>query len=329
MPLRPTTYADIEGTLAGLPGAKRDGAGWRVPCPVHNGEDANLHVWPRDDGTTGAACHSHGCRYGELLQAVEGLAGIRPESHSASPYSEQRPASRRATRPQRKAPDTGAYGRSLWQRASPAVVGTPAHRYLAQHRRVWRDDARLPAALAWIPVDAVPARCEGLHGELRDAAAAGLLLAAYGRIRWQPAAIECEALTADGQRTTPRLRRTWGKRKGQPCELRALAADCTGGLIAVEGIADGCAALMVYPGVGVWVLGGKDGYRELPAMLAAADVPTGTPLRLFPDGDRVGRQAGQKGAVALARRGYHHVLIDYQTRGCDLADVVGAMGGTE
>ena len=64
-------------------------------------------------------------------------------------------------------------------------------------------------------------------------------------------------------------------------------------------------------------------------MLAAADVPTGTPLRLFPDGDRVGRQAGQKGAVALARRGYHHVLIDYQTRGCDLADVVGAMGGTE
>ena len=53
MPLRPTTYADIEGTLAGLPGAKRDGAGWRVPCPVHNGEDANLHVWPRDDGTTG------------------------------------------------------------------------------------------------------------------------------------------------------------------------------------------------------------------------------------------------------------------------------------
>ena len=49
----------------------RNGApAFRVPCPAHNGQDANLQIWDKPDGGLGVDCHSHQCEYGPILQGL-------------------------------------------------------------------------------------------------------------------------------------------------------------------------------------------------------------------------------------------------------------------
>ena len=69
---RHDSYAEIAAYLATLPRARRQGSGWRIPCPHHGGpeSDANVHVWPREDGTIAATCHSMGCSYADILKGL-------------------------------------------------------------------------------------------------------------------------------------------------------------------------------------------------------------------------------------------------------------------
>ena len=49
----------------------RNGApAFRIPCPAHNGQDANLQIWDKPDGGLGVDCHSHQCEYGPILQGL-------------------------------------------------------------------------------------------------------------------------------------------------------------------------------------------------------------------------------------------------------------------
>ena len=67
------SFQDYKHTLdqiAGMyPNAKPRGEGWRMPCPAHGGDDANLEVWPEED-RVGAKCYSHHCDYKDIMNAL-------------------------------------------------------------------------------------------------------------------------------------------------------------------------------------------------------------------------------------------------------------------
>ena len=54
-------YPKPRGTKSGKPS-------FRVPCPAHGGDDPNLELWDKDDGSLGAQCYSHQCGYGPILE---------------------------------------------------------------------------------------------------------------------------------------------------------------------------------------------------------------------------------------------------------------------
>ena len=60
--------ADI--IASGYPNARRDGNRWRIPCPAHNGQDANCTIWDGEGGSIGAKCWSHGCSAHEIKKAL-------------------------------------------------------------------------------------------------------------------------------------------------------------------------------------------------------------------------------------------------------------------
>ena len=43
---------------------------YRIPCPVHGGEDRNLAIWDGDGGSLGAVCHSRGCTHKKIMDAL-------------------------------------------------------------------------------------------------------------------------------------------------------------------------------------------------------------------------------------------------------------------
>ncbi|MCY3994386.1 MAG: DUF5906 domain-containing protein [Caldilineaceae bacterium] len=57
--------------IAGLfPNARRSGSGWKIPCPVHKGEDPNCYLAVGDDGGFVAKCHSKGCKWADIMDAL-------------------------------------------------------------------------------------------------------------------------------------------------------------------------------------------------------------------------------------------------------------------
>lgn len=43
---------------------------YRIPCPAHKGKGPNLAIWDGRDGGLGARCHSHGCSYQSIIDAL-------------------------------------------------------------------------------------------------------------------------------------------------------------------------------------------------------------------------------------------------------------------
>src|SRR5690606_18515188 len=44
--------------------------GQRFACPAHGGDDPNAAAFPKDDGTVGVQCHSHGCDFRDIQAAL-------------------------------------------------------------------------------------------------------------------------------------------------------------------------------------------------------------------------------------------------------------------
>ncbi len=49
--------------------ARKSGKGYRLPCPYHNGKDANLYIADGDDRLI-MVCHSHQCDPKDILESV-------------------------------------------------------------------------------------------------------------------------------------------------------------------------------------------------------------------------------------------------------------------
>ena len=59
-------------------GLRAQGDSLRLPCPAHQGQDPNLHLWVDEPkARLGAYCHSHGCSYAAVAAAVESACGVR------------------------------------------------------------------------------------------------------------------------------------------------------------------------------------------------------------------------------------------------------------
>ena len=66
-------------TIAATCGKRVDGQGWlRIPCPAHKGKDDNLAIRAGDDGGLILKCHSTGCSYNDIRDALV-ADGIRIE----------------------------------------------------------------------------------------------------------------------------------------------------------------------------------------------------------------------------------------------------------
>ena len=63
------TAAEIAGRF---PNSRKDGSGFKVPCPAHNGEDANCYIGDGDDGGLVAKCWSReSCTWADIMRALD------------------------------------------------------------------------------------------------------------------------------------------------------------------------------------------------------------------------------------------------------------------
>ena len=76
---------DLDQIAARYPNARKSGSGWKIPCPVHNGEDCNCYIGVGDGGGLVARCWSHGCSWKDIAGAL-GLLPDRNAQHFQAAY---------------------------------------------------------------------------------------------------------------------------------------------------------------------------------------------------------------------------------------------------
>ena len=292
----PALLPDVARRLLGEPTRiEHGGDTWRYrkrgSLSVHVGGDAygTWHDFEADDsgGTLGLVEHVLGCDRGAALRWLTDADLIAPRngapgpdrrasaSATLQPAAPTRSPKRRADpRPSRTAPLADAI-----LKASEQADDTPARSYLA---RGWTWPPAdigpdLPAAVRWCPAAAVPAEAR------LPAEAAGALVFRLTRpdVRSDlEQAVSLEALTAAGERTMPRWRRTFGTRTGRVFEVPVAAG---GAVVLVEGERDALAVALALRAGCIRSVGGTAGYRRG----AGADL-AGRPVMLVPDADHAG-----------------------------------------
>ena len=247
---------------------------------------------------------------------------------------------------------TADVARAVLQNADEAD-DTPARAYLAA-RGTWpADGPALPAAVRWLPPEAVadlptwpdrdgrPLRltppADGIRSLRADAPPVprcGAVVFELARPGCAPDAVTLEAVTAAGARPAERWRRTVGAAAGRILEVAAPPGDGwpdagAAPLVAalVEGEADALAlARLRLPGVLIRAAGGTAGMIGGAALVR--DLPAATAACLVSDGDPPGRAAVTALHAALQDAGrtcYAAVLLggdlDEVLRGADDADL--------
>lgn len=81
----------IDRILQRIPAAKKNGKGWRAPCPAHGGKGHNLAIYELQGGKVGLTCHSHGCKPDDVIAAL-GLTWREIHGHGHGViYSKSKP----------------------------------------------------------------------------------------------------------------------------------------------------------------------------------------------------------------------------------------------
>ena len=145
---------------------RRSGRTWRIPCPAHGGDRWSLALWTAPDGSLGARCHSAGCGYRDILDALRAAGAVieAPESpystpNGAPPARTTPHGAKARQRPVQRAPDANSRpaARALALLAASEAIGTaadhPARRW--KSGALWRPDVDLPPWLRWISADAL------------------------------------------------------------------------------------------------------------------------------------------------------------------------------
>ena len=138
--------------LAVLANARRTGRYLRIPCPAHGGTNPNLALWVNDD-SIGAKCHSAGCSYADITNAIADRFGIsiarhhhQERRHRSLATSSNRPSAPATT----SSTDLRSYALRLWQQSTPIPKAPehPGRKWLAA-RHLWRPELPLPATVRW------------------------------------------------------------------------------------------------------------------------------------------------------------------------------------
>lgn len=210
------TWPEVERALQARPGWRRVGNEWHGPCPVTgSGTDCAWFGPGSGSGGVRSGCRHCGDGSGRLddadwrehLAAVCGDGSGRPFPGPRSPAVSGRHILANLTRsgspcgdfspsPDRNhVPDSEALSEAVWRAATPADR-TPGWVYLVRRRRVRPADMALPASVRWLPAD----RTRALRPRL-PRGAAGVLLYRFAAVGESvTAALQCEAVTADGER---------------------------------------------------------------------------------------------------------------------------------
>ena len=197
-----------------------------------------------------------------------------------------------------------AYARSIWSATVQAGEVDAVRRYLAR-RWCWPPEIALPDCVHWLSVPAARIASRRL-----PAGAAGALVFRFDVDARALAAVQLEALTADGQRLTAwpsssstreAKRLTHGRLRGAYLQLPAPEATA---LVLVEGPVDALAARWLHPGAVVWCCGGalRLDPGELPAGVDAVLIEADADA--VRQADEIGRGLQAAGvAVRIGERG--------------------------
>ena len=138
--------------LAALTNCRISSGYLRIPCPAHDGTNSNLALWVNQGGIA-ARCHSAGCSYRDIAQAIEAKFGISigrgHNEEKTIARTERRPAS-----PKRVHHDLRTYALKLWRLSIPIPRSSahPARKWLA-NRNLWRPELPLPGPVRWISAE--------------------------------------------------------------------------------------------------------------------------------------------------------------------------------
>ena len=224
------------------------------------------------------------------LRWLEAQRLIAPRSDGGRAPPAPQPA---PVRPPERAPRPAATADVAAAILAAAVTAdaTPARAYLAG---CWTwpplgTGPDLPSAVRWLPVAAVPAlpTWPGADGKARRVAlpadAAGSVVYVFTLPDGAPVGVSVEAVTAGGEHTAPRWRRTFGTRTGAVFEA---ARRPGGAVVLAEGERDALALAAAGYGGAVRAVGGTAGYHE-----AAATDAEQRPVVVVPDADHAGTRA--------------------------------------
>ena len=139
----------------------------RIPCPAHGGTNHNLALWVNDGGIA-ARCHSVGCSYTDIAQAIEDRYGIsiNPRRCDTTTMVATKTVNTRPTPESgHQAQDLRPYALRLWTHSVP-IPNPPEHpaRQWLANRHLWRPELPLPDPVRWID-------SEHLHQDYRGAGA--------------------------------------------------------------------------------------------------------------------------------------------------------------
>ena len=259
---------------------------WKGPCPLCGGTD-RFHV-EHQRGRVLVGCR--GCmdglggaskqQFGALLRAVFPERYATPGTPAPTP----RPApcsSKPAAPPPASETDSRTNATHLWVRAV-APEGTPARAYLAS-RLAWPPDGTgpdLPPDVRWLPASDWPPPREGRPAPPRRAA--GAIAFAYRR-REVLVAVDLEALTGDGQRLSPRWRRTVGLKQSAVFRAGIITGDR---VVLAEGPVDALACRWLHPEAECLATGGTAGLTGW-----SPPIDDDRPVVIETDGDVPGRRA--------------------------------------
>ena len=237
---------------------------------------------------------------GETGQAIHRLVmrELRCDARSAAEWvrggaSVPRDARPREARPE--PPPDVSKPRGLWSDTIPAeeVPGDALRRYLSEVRRVWPEGASPPDDVRWLPRESFR------HVAAPPQGTAGAMALAYRRLGGKGAAIQLDALTADGERATDGEGRSWRRFVGAVKNAFFDAAcgegvNGFGRLAIAEGPLDALACRTLHPDARCIAAGSAGAMASMTQMT----IPAAAEVIVHADSGEAGRRAGN----ALRRR---------------------------
>lgn len=180
--------AEIAARVEGATTSPFSDGWWRMPCPAHGGDGQSLGIRDALNGIE-ACCHSHGCDYWDILEALQNATGLqiysshRRNGNGRNGNGHRPPKLKTPTQPSQSEKDKERLDKCNSMRAvgerGPFAADHPGMRYLLtkEQHPCWNVDMPLP--IDYVSSDRLPANMSWLTGNGFFEGAAGCLLGSF------------------------------------------------------------------------------------------------------------------------------------------------------